>query len=74
LGVGSYLGGKLAPIYGIRKTAIASNCLAIFACGLKLTLNYYTIMSGKFLHGLFCGISIICVGEAFNETIPSEYL
>lgn len=31
-------------------------------------------MSGKFLHGVFCGISIICVGQALNETIPSDFL
>jgi len=56
LGVGSAIGPKIVPVYGVRKVLLISNFFAIFGCVLKLIMTTPTIMAGKFLHGVFAGI------------------
>jgi len=73
LGIGSAIGPKLVPKYGVREVLLVSNVFAICGCGLKLILSTGTIYAGKFLHGVFAGIQIICMNKALGDTVPNHY-
>jgi MFS family permease len=72
IAIGSMIGGMIGTKYGIRRVLIITNVLNLAFCGLKLIENTHTIIIGRFLHGLGCGILNFCFGKALNDTVPDR--
>jgi MFS family permease len=74
LAIGSLIGGIITPKLGLKRTIIISNILGLFANFLKQILSTETIISGRLLFGIACGISTFCYVKTLNDTIPSEVM
>lgn len=69
---GSFLSGKIAPKFGIRKTILVANFLSLLSNCLRMILTTPTVLIGRFLFGFFVAFQQFSFAKAINDTIPHE--
>ena len=73
--IGAVVSGKLAPHFGTWRTLLVCNILnLVLAGGLKQVETTVTVMMGRTLFGVFCGIQNFCFFKALNDYVPAETL
>ena len=53
MAIGSFFSGKVAPMFGIRKTILFCNFMSLIFNCLRMVLTTPTVMIGRFFFGFF---------------------
>lgn len=74
ISVGSVFGGDFVKAYGSRKTIIYFNVVGLVGSLLGLTLNFKTMVLGRFSFGYAGGVIMCATSKMLEETIPVRLL
>ena len=67
--MGALAGGKLVLI-GRRKAVFVSSLVGFAGISLTMYFNFYAILIGRLLFGLYAGLSSVIIPKYMNETVP----
>lgn len=72
--IGSFYVGSIADKIGRRKTAFLHSLLYFIGSSLNgLSINYYSLLVGRFIAGLGAGAALVITAVFINEIAPNEH-